>query len=396
MLRSSEAKKPVNLEDIFQEINRKYVRINKQEKLHNNVVLYSVLEHVLKLMRDSDELFNSMKPKLAYMGSYFDGLRVCHPSEFDINIVFKLPVNYEKVVLDSTYTQYDYTNVIMPSEFRRLCKNAMTADRGFKKTVNWCDGSYRLSVNKFRSWMQSVVDKALTKLPFGDGKRMLKIGNDYFGLVSKLAGPANNLTIYQGKNIIDIDLVPTFAFELPQIPINCKVDFSKREFNIEKKYFVVPKPTDNFSWRLSFPFQERLLLENKNNLKSVIRLLKLLRDVQRFNQIASYFIKSLCLREAVVKKELFWKKKSLSYLVPYMLTQLRDALAQNTINNFWCPDHNLLLKIKPETSENWSNRLTHILKNIKKNKDKNPLIIMQYFTPSEMSHFNYNKNYVLA
>lgn len=386
MLQSSRTMMPASLEDVFQDINRNFIRLNKQETHYNYVVLHSVLEEVLKLMQDSDKLFEAMKPKLEYMGSYFDGLRVGHATEFDINVVLKLPVYYNKIVLDSANTEYDFTHVKMPSEFRRLYANPVTSEKGFNRTVIWCDRLHRLSVSKFRSWMQSVVEAGLSHLPIENGKRMLKVKDKLFGIVFKLAGPANNLTIYHGNSIIDIDLVPTFAFKLPKIPLNTKVDFSKKEFKSIKTYFVAPKPnSDDFSWRLSFPFQERLLIKNKQNLKSVIKLLKHLRDVQGFTQIASYYIKTLCLWEVIATSETFWEKKSLSYLTLYMVKKFRDALSENRISNFWSPDHNLLTKIKPETCRNWSNRLTHIINNIEKNKIMDPFVVMEYFDKKGIS-----------
>lgn len=384
-------------EEMFQDLNRKCIRLNKKEIQRNNIVLYAVLEKIVKLMKNSDDLFKSMRPKLEYMGSYFDGLRVGHPTEFDINLVLTIPVNYEKIVLDSTEAKFDYTYIIMPSEFRRLYKNPYTANKGFIKTAMWCDSSYRLSVKKFRSWMQSVVDAALNKLPLEEGKRILMVHNKCFGLISKCSGPANNISIHQDNGIIDIDLVPTFAFELPKIPKGCNVDFSRTEFIKNKQYFVVPKPSDNdLSWRLTFPFQERLIIESKDNLKSVLKLLKQLRDVQGFTKVASYYIKTLFLWEVSVTDKSFWKANSLTFLVLYMLNKLQNALAQHKIPNYWCPNHNLLEKIKLESCENWSNRLTHIINDIKQNQYRNPFVIKEYFTHTQNKRTVINnKNTVL-
>ncbi|XP_063831717.1 cyclic GMP-AMP synthase-like receptor isoform X2 [Ostrinia nubilalis] len=328
MPRSSRGTKLQSTEDVFQALNRRYIRLNKKETCNNNKILYSVLERILKLMKDSDELFKSMKPRLEYMGSYFDGLRVGHPTEFDINLVLRIPVNYDTIKLNCNDTQYDHTYIIMPSEFRRLYKNPVTANKGFLKTAMWCDPLHRLSVGKFRSWVQSVVDAALYKLPIENGKRILTIDNISYGLISKLSGPANNITIYLQNNMIDIDLVPSLAFELPKKPVMCKVDFSKKEFIKIKQYFVVPKPTDNdLNWRLSFPFQERLVLQNQNNLKCVVKLLKQLRDVQGFTSLASYYIKTLFLWEVSVTDASFWKSNSLTFLVIHMLVKFTRRIS---------------------------------------------------------------------
>lgn len=373
-------KKPKTLEVILQEINKRHVRIKKLEKKKNNLILYTVLEELLKEMRKCDCLFDSMKPKLEYLGSYFDGLRVGQPTEYDLNVILTLHLDYNKIILESEKNAY--VSITMPEEFRRLSKIPTTAIKGFKKTEFWCNRSYRLSVTKVRSWAQSVVDVALNKLPVQDGKRILTLNGETYKIVYKISGPANTITIYIDEDyLIDIDLVPTLQFELPKKPTFSKIDFKKVRSTNVSYYFAVPKPNDDeFSWRLAFPYQERFYMKTKNNCKSVIKLLKLFRDVQGFDKLASYFIKTLFLWEIEEKNESFWKEKSLEYLVLYMLGKLRDSLAVATIRNFWCPEHNLLEKVNQQTCLNWSNRISNIIKDIEKQKVKNPYIVLKYFT----------------
>uniref|UniRef100_A0A2A4J6Z7 Uncharacterized protein n=1 Tax=Heliothis virescens TaxID=7102 RepID=A0A2A4J6Z7_HELVI len=373
----------VTLEKIFQEVNRRHVRIKRRERKENNSVLYKVLQELLKMMCKCDNLFKSMKPKLEYLGSYFDGMRVGQPTEYDINVILTIHVNYSKIDLDARDTQNGYTSIIMPEEFRRLSKTPATAIKGFKKTEIWCDRSYRLSVTSFRSWMQSVVDAALNKLPQEDGKRILKVENKHFKILYKMSGPANTIKIYvEDDYVIDVDLVPTLAFELPKKPSNSNIDFDKVKKTKIAHYFAVPKPNDtDFSWRLAFPYQERYYTDNTKNLKSALKLLKLFRDVQGFDKLASYFIKTLFLWEIVENDDKFWSKSSLTFLVIYMLKKLRDSLSSGIIKNFWCSDHNLLEKIKKETCQNWSNRISNIVDDIERNV-ANPYVLLKYFVAS--------------
>lgn len=375
----------INLEDVYRKINRDFVQIKTKDRICNNKVLFAVLEELLKRMRKCDDLFRSMKPVLQYLGSYYDGLRVGNPTEYDINLIMKLPVDYKKIKLDATSSSHDYTNILMQSEFRRLSKTPATAEKGFFKTRQWCNSNYQLSVKKFRSWMQSVVDAAVADLPVIGGKKIICVSNQYYQISTKMSGPANTITITCGRNyenVIDVDLVPTFSFQLPKKPINSEVLFDIAEKTKLDEYFVVPKPTDNdFSWRLSFPFQERYFLNKKNNLKSTVKLLKLLRDVQGFKKIASYYIKSLFLLETLETNDSFWKKHSLSFLVMHMLKKLRDCLAKGEIKNFWCPGNNLLSgRVKMETCVHWSNRLSYIINRIEQDGKRNPLIVLEYFS----------------
>nr|XP_021199181.2 cyclic GMP-AMP synthase-like receptor isoform X1 [Helicoverpa armigera]XP_049698472.1 cyclic GMP-AMP synthase-like receptor isoform X1 [Helicoverpa armigera] len=373
----------VKMEKIFQQVTRRHVRIKRRERRDNNSVLNKVLQEFLNIMRKCDSLFSSMNPKLEYLGSYFDGMRVGQPTEYDINVILTFHVNYSKIELDARDNQNGYTSIIMPEEFRRLSKTPATAIKGFKKTEIWCDRSHRLLVTGFRSWMQSVVDAALDTLPQEDGKRILKVQNKYFKILYKMSGPANTIKIYvEDDYVIDVDLVPTLAFELPKKPFNSKIDFNKVKQTKKAHYFAVPKPSDtNFSWRLAFPYQERYYTDNTNKLKGALKLLKLFRDVQGFNKLASYFIKTLFLWEVVENDDKFWSKNSLTFLVIHMLKKLRDALALGIIKNFWCSDHNLLEKIKKETCQNWSNRISNIVDDIERNV-ADPYIVLKYFVAS--------------
>ncbi|CAD0195616.1 unnamed protein product [Chrysodeixis includens] len=297
------AKKVKTIEEVFQEVNKKYIRLKKKDIKNNNSILYEVLEKLLTLMRSCDSLFDSLNPKLEYLGSYFEGLRVGQPTEYDINVILTIHMDYSKIKLDANEVQNGHTAIKMPTEFRRLSKTPDKVIKGFKKTELWCDRLYRLSVKKFRDWMQGVVQAALNKLPTENGKRVLKIKHKEYKINFKVSGPANNITVHlENDDVIDIDLVPTLTFRLPQQPSESKIDFHKVQDTDISNYFAVPKPTaHDFSWRLAFPYQERYYINDKNNLKSTLKLLKQFRDVQGFNKLASYFIKTLFLWEVVDK-----------------------------------------------------------------------------------------------
>jgi hypothetical protein len=48
---------------------------------------------MLNKMKTIDETFKVLYKQLHFSGSYFENLRVGHPSEFDINLELQLPVN---------------------------------------------------------------------------------------------------------------------------------------------------------------------------------------------------------------------------------------------------------------------------------------------------------------
>ncbi|XP_026324102.1 cyclic GMP-AMP synthase-like [Hyposmocoma kahamanoa] len=373
-------RKKKTLEDVYQEINRDNIRLDKEATKKNNAILYSVLQKILTLIRKKCVDFDRMKPKLEYLGSYYDGLRVGEPTEYDINVVLKLPVQYKNIYLDATHvTSYDQTIIFIPAEYT-LIKSVPVSYTKSK----WCDNKCRISATIFRSWIQGLVDIVLSSLPSKNGRRILSVDNKTYLIYTKMSGPAQTIKIQTGddeSNVIDVDLVPTFSFMLPTKPIGSKIKFGHVEDTNLMQYFVVPKPSDNdFCWRLAFPFQERYYIKNKNNLKSAAKLLKLLRDVQDFKLLASYYIKTLFLWEVKQQPEDFWKENSLSYIVLHMLKRLRDCLSKAEIPNFWCPEFNLLKdKIKTCTCQNWSNRLSAIIKDIEEKGEHDPNVILRYF-----------------
>ena len=58
-----------------------------------------MLDDLIPLMKQEDVLFNKLYSRYCGAGSYYDGLKVGKPDEFDINIVIRLPINYEEVVV---------------------------------------------------------------------------------------------------------------------------------------------------------------------------------------------------------------------------------------------------------------------------------------------------------
>lgn len=50
-------------------------------------------------MKEEDVLFKAMYRKISGAGSYYDGLKVGKPGEFDVDIVIRLPVNYKEITV---------------------------------------------------------------------------------------------------------------------------------------------------------------------------------------------------------------------------------------------------------------------------------------------------------
>ena len=64
---------------------------NSTEKQENVGLVLDSMEQLIKMMKQEDPMFACLYQEMAYSGSYWDGLRVKEATEFDLNIVFKLP-----------------------------------------------------------------------------------------------------------------------------------------------------------------------------------------------------------------------------------------------------------------------------------------------------------------
>jgi len=53
-------------------------------------------------MKKEDVLFNRIYSRICGAGSYYDGLKVGKPEEFDMDIVIRLPIDYSEVVVSQS------------------------------------------------------------------------------------------------------------------------------------------------------------------------------------------------------------------------------------------------------------------------------------------------------
>lgn len=58
-----------------------------------------MLEHLVGRMKEVDPLFKSIYSRICGAGSYYDGLKVGKPEEFDMDVVIRFPVYYQEFVV---------------------------------------------------------------------------------------------------------------------------------------------------------------------------------------------------------------------------------------------------------------------------------------------------------
>lgn len=62
-------------------------------------------------MKDADTLFKSMFERIFHGGSYYDGLKVSKPEEYDLDLVMNLPLVIEPVVEVSNKHGFVYVKI---------------------------------------------------------------------------------------------------------------------------------------------------------------------------------------------------------------------------------------------------------------------------------------------
>ncbi|KAG5899785.1 hypothetical protein JTB14_006120 [Gonioctena quinquepunctata] len=336
-------------------------------------------------MKDRDDLFKHMFERKFYGGSYYDGIKVGKPEEYDLDFVLKLPLLAEPQVEVSDKNGFVHIRI---KEYVKLLKQP--EGKKFDKLDSLMDEGNYLSTQKTLQWMEKIMILALNdneKDKEGIYFKVEIIGNDepvkiYANLVK--AHPAFTLKLKSDDGSInfDVDLVPCFQFTNANWP---KGDYRPNPSTTKNKFLVVPKkphgstPSQDIGkyWRLSFQEQERDLLKGDvyNKMKPSIKLLKLLRDKYNHN-IASYFIKTVFLWEVGKNDVAFWSQP-LSLVFIQMLQKYAEYIENKCIPYYWNEKFNLIGHLKEATLNGIGNCLKRIIKDVKGNLE-DPFRIAKY------------------
>lgn len=323
-----------DLDPILDDVNKKCVKMNDVMKKEYVRITSEVIKTIINSLKSTDEVFEKLYSKLEYVGSYFDGLRVAKATEFDLNLIMKLPYNYNQILIENQNVSAGFVKINIS---KATINSNQPSEKVIKTIQKWCDNDGYLLENRVRQWMEGIISRCL-----GHGTRTLTISSgETVNVRVRKSGPAYTLNVDTGTDIIDVDLVFTIQFpesKQPPSPIRWNSDLAA-------SWVVVPKPSnDPRFWRVSFTYSERRIIQDKYKLKLINRLLKALRDARDW-QVPSYYIKTLFLWEVhectACNRTRFWEKKQ-GYLFVYMLNQLFIKLNENKLLYYWHKKMNLL------------------------------------------------------
>ena len=242
---------------VLQEINEKYIKLKGEAISECNQIIKFVKNVMIEQMCQVDPLFNAIFQRVYHTGSFYDGLKVGEPEEYDLNLVLepKLPKGTFEIVHDSTchpgfmlFRRLDDPKKIIPKEH-----HLYDVIEDFKKLLTFHGKKYYIDPKLLRSWIQGILDKTLRLVEMENRLRQYELS-----IVSKkTSGPAMTLH-FKTNNArqIDVDLVPVFSFNtelLKNYPCAIqdlkwlnkhKTDFKEKVIKAlkEKDFMLVPKP----------------------------------------------------------------------------------------------------------------------------------------------------------
>lgn len=347
-----------HLDPFLQHLNRSNITLREEEIREANLNLQKVLLHtMLNEMKRVDETFREVYQQPHYVGSYYENLRVGHPSEFDINLELQLPISESHIEIQTTGTEHGFAKIKVNAQFQTRASEAVK-----RKIESWLEDGY-LCRDKIIQWLQGIVDKVLKTVRWPQNIKVMR----------NMSGPAVTLNVQENTKQFAVDLVPVFCFGTNRWPPRPTRQLSSLpwQFSPNLKWCVVPKsprrdsPTQNsvfrYQWRMSFYMHEREMMNNLNNMKPVIKFMKLLRDKQNWPNLSSYYIKTLFMLEQVIHDPGtgVWRK-GLGYLFMHMLGRLEEYLQVKKIPFFWDERCNLISHLGPAEIQNILDRVKYL------------------------------------
>lgn len=371
-------KKYKPLENVLQTINSKYIALSEQAVKKNNNILQQVLTSLTNKMKECDDRFKFMYQNSYFGGSFYDKLKISDPNEYDIDLIFKIPnIMNPSVQCLKNHVLPGYVNVRIEN-YDNILKRPEAERKGFEDIRRFLDHDNFLSTEKVLTWMESVVSSSMDKFFKLNGKHYMELtGQDdkvlvYMTMVK--GSPAFTLELAIGdpnSEKICVDLVPSFQFEKKDWPVGYRPNNS-RKFD---KFLVVPKKPKKYEglfdvnryWRLSFQEQERDMISgiHLRSMKPSLKLLKKLRDKQKHDCIASYFIKTIYLWTLEKKPEKFWSLP-LGAVFMLMLKEYADCVQKKYIPYFWNENLNLIGHVNDIHLKGLGNRLKNIIDDIER------------------------------
>ncbi|GBP08698.1 hypothetical protein EVAR_7290_1 [Eumeta japonica] len=215
-----------DLNDVYEKI----IDIDPESEQKSTQVLRHFIDLFLLGMLEEEPSLVLMSPRVEFLGSYFEGLKICTPNEFDINIVLTLPYDKDDITMTAKNRAGSITSISVPTD----------DTRGLVAT--WCNENGKISARRFRGWMINLGQRVL------HSKKMMNVNGELYTITLKDTGVAMTAFLADKMDFsISVDVVIAFQFSLPKIPLGCKLNMKAVHETDVKTYFLVP--ISEYDWR---------------------------------------------------------------------------------------------------------------------------------------------------
>eukprot|EP00794_Sanderia_malayensis_P000176 gene176-789_t len=344
-----------DLNEVLNELYRRDTNPKQTKQLTG--MFNNFVDSFCQTMKEVDPLFN-----LLHRGSYYDSLRIGEATKFDLNIILRFPFQEDITFDTSSMPGYVYVGLFRPVD--ELIPVSDQNYATYKKIDSFIDHDKKFMPEKVRSWFESVCTKAVYRVRFN----LAHAGYNIRSLRLPRSRPNLNLEIQPQEHNL-----PMISFNL--VPVIQSPDFSGAVM------YCVPKPhqINALLWRCSYPDKEREILEDGGCAKMVIKLLKKMRDWQKWpespwHRLENYYLKTIVM---LCKGDDVWPQDEIGYYFITSLERLSFCLDQREIPFFHNHDCNLLENINAATLENINGRLKGIIQCFR--ITENPAELKKYF-----------------
>jgi len=358
-----------------------FIPIETEQKKQNTQLIQQLIKGktgLVQHLKDEDPIFECLFQEVYHSGSYYDGLRVSNPDEFDLNFKLKLPIHHTSLVISDAkcaggYARLGSCDASPPSMLIEKTNKCFPLGERLERELfeKDCDKKmWHLRPDKTRSWLESLITKVVDKMKGELGRYGVR------KITPRKAGPSMNLEIIMALDgrKVDVDLVPVIACHPQQVKSlkGIAPEIYKQKTKWEKTGFtLVPKPPSKIEkgrereWRLDFHEQESDLIEGE--VKPIIKLLKAFRDKNSnvMGKLYSYALKTsvMDMMRATGQKKLDPGKRADSFLKA--LDYLHAKLDSGNLPHIFLRSYNLLSKFKSEEVKNMARWLATTIRKLR-------------------------------
>lgn len=326
----------------------KLISIDEDREVYTQY--YDIVRKFIMDKLCEDPFFQALYRGTELFGSYADSVKIEKPDEFDVYVLFdfhQFGAKVSKSALPSAarVSLIDWIHTSKSHQFYSNILSLVDEKSGY------------LIPSKINSWFQGVIARQNLSSPMS-----LKIGKDYFRMSYSTSGFAQTLKVNVGNIYFAIDLVPSIELLCNKVWIS---DRKYVKFQGDQSYWnIAPKPhkKDKFAFKTSFTKMETFMMNDKNQMKNVLRLIKKFQTRNQMN-LKSYFIKTIFLWIDEERGSDFWKQSNLLILTE-ILKRMLSIFKSGSLLCFWDKSENMISGMKERRRYNIIITLTRCIQSL--------------------------------